>query len=148
MSMATARANRRRKERMLANGPRESYTLEEMGDRDAWVCGLCHDSVDRQYIFPDPASPSVDHVLEIVLGGTDNRDNVRITHLFCNQDRRDSPARTVPPITLRGPNGLTLKLGGDRPARPGWTPEEARARLAARIAEAKTCQVALLDPDI
>lgn len=131
---AKAEMDQRRRERLRNNGPREPYTNEVIGDRDGWICGICQDRVDRRYVSPDPASPSVDHIVPVELGGPDTLDNVRITHLFCNMDRADAPAHTVPVVTVRLPDGRTASLGGDLPARAGHTPEEARARLAAKIA--------------
>jgi hypothetical protein len=97
--------------------------------------------IDRQYVAPDPRSPSVDHVVAGAVGGADTRANVQITDLFCNMDRRDS-GRTgtlKEPIIIHGPNGLTITVDGSRRL-PPRTPEEARARLAARIARAERRQ--------
>ncbi|MFD6949871.1 MULTISPECIES: HNH endonuclease [unclassified Nocardiopsis] len=79
-----------RRERTRANGPVERFTTREIGDRDGWVCGLCHDPVDPSYKVRDPRSPSVDHIRAVSLGGTQTRDNVRITHLGCNHERNNS----------------------------------------------------------
>jgi hypothetical protein len=79
--------DRRRRERFRANGPVERYTVEEIGDRDGWVCGICKLPIDPELRRPDPRSRSIDHVLAGVHGGSDTRDNVRITHLDCNLKR-------------------------------------------------------------
>jgi hypothetical protein len=70
----------------------------------------------------------------IAVGGTYTRDNVRITHLYCNVDRdyRSVALRLAEPIVI-----LSLRDDGhdrrDTAGRPR-TPE-ARARIAARLAD-------------
>jgi predicted nucleic acid-binding Zn ribbon protein len=57
------------------------------------VCGFCGDDVDKGLRFPDPLSPSVDHIVRKEDGGTDDRSNLRLAHLGCNaagQARRRS----------------------------------------------------------
>jgi hypothetical protein len=71
---------------MLANGPVERFSLADIAERDGWRCGICEDPVDPSYRAPDPRTPSIDHIKPIVRGGTETRDNVRLTHLFCNMN--------------------------------------------------------------
>ncbi|MBA0125087.1 HNH endonuclease [Haloechinothrix sp. YIM 98757] len=80
--------DRRRRERIRANGPQDDCTFDEIAERDHWTCALCGEPVERQYNAPDPRTASLDHIKDVALGGTDTRDNVRLTHLFCNQDKR------------------------------------------------------------
>lgn len=58
--------------------------LCEIGDRDDWQCELCGNPVDRWLEYPDPLSPSLDHILPVSLGGIHDPSNVRVTHLRCN----------------------------------------------------------------
>jgi hypothetical protein len=120
--------HRQRRERLRTNGLRESFSMEEIGGRDGWVCGICLDPIDRQLAAPDPRSPSIDHVKTIAAGGTHTRDNVRITHLYCNLDRSyvDQPRR----VTFKDRNGQVIVAADLHPR----TPEQARARLARRVA--------------
>ena len=67
--------DRRRRERLRANGQVERYTVQEIGDRDGWVCGICELPIDPGLRRPDPRSRSVDHVLAGAKGGSDTRDN-------------------------------------------------------------------------
>jgi hypothetical protein len=113
MGPATARATSDQR-------PRESFTLEEIGDRDGWVCGICLDPIDQQFAAPDARSPSIDHVKAIFAGGTHTRDNVRITHLYCNMDRSyiDRPRRLI----VRNGDGqiiLEREVNQRTPASPG-----------------------------
>lgn len=57
------------------------------------ICGICHEYVDQSRKWPDPLSPSVDHIIPVSqLDGPDDPrayslDNTRLTHLVCNQRR-------------------------------------------------------------
>ncbi|MGW1673804.1 HNH endonuclease [Streptomyces sp. NPDC002324] len=137
--------DRRRRERMRANGGVERYTVEEIGARDGWVCGLCLDPVDRVREHPDPRSPSIDHVRTISSGGTDTRDNVRLTHWGCNHARNDgTPLRSVQEAEaqravlsrLPGLRDLAESLNAEdmvRRSQASHSPERYRAKLARRV---------------
>ncbi len=60
--------------------------------RDNWVCGLCGDAVDRTIPWPDPMSPTLDHIVPLSHpespGHTDT--NVHLAHFFCNLIKRAS----------------------------------------------------------
>lgn len=58
-----------------------SLTVHE---RDNWICGICGTSIDGDLEWPDPASPSVDHVQPLSRGGAHVMDNVQAAHLICN----------------------------------------------------------------
>lgn len=60
------------------------YTRQEIFERDGWVCQLCHERITRGARSPDPMSASVDHIVPLHLGGTDDRANVQASHLGCN----------------------------------------------------------------
>lgn len=53
-------------------------------ERDGWTCGLCALAVDQRKAWPDPLSPSLDHVTPLSKGGTHTHDNVQLAHLTCN----------------------------------------------------------------
>lgn len=69
--------------------PSEPYTTAEIGDRDGWRCRLCGKAVNRKRRFPDPLSPSIDHVVPLAVGGDDTRANVQLAHYGCNSAKRD-----------------------------------------------------------
>ena len=137
--------DRRRRERIRTNGTRETYTLDDIGERDSWHCGICRAPVDRQFHAPDPRSPSIDHIESVSSGGTDTKDNVRLTHLFCNMDRNYVDKPTWSPVrVIRDPSGKVKVVVGEEPIdgevmldrrmlHPR-TPAQARARLARRVA--------------
>lgn len=53
-------------------------------ERDIWLCGLCMTPVDPESAWPDPMSPSLDHILPLSRGGTHTYENVQLAHLTCN----------------------------------------------------------------
>jgi len=62
----------------------ESFTFLEIAERDGWVCGLCSAPVVRELRYPDPHSPTIDHVIPLAKGGPHTRGNVQLAHLRCN----------------------------------------------------------------
>ena len=59
-------------------------TVERLGERDGWSCRLCGGDVDRGLYWPNVNAGSVDHVLPVKLGGTDDGANLQLAHLGCN----------------------------------------------------------------
>lgn len=57
-------------------------------DRYGYVCWLCGTPIDATLQAPDdPRGPSVDHVVPLVLGGSDDLSNLRPAHFSCNSRR-------------------------------------------------------------
>jgi len=52
-------------------------------------CAICTKPVDKTLRFPDPQSPSIDHIKAVAVGGTSERDNLQLTHLTCNCAKGD-----------------------------------------------------------
>lgn len=144
-SEAKRAQDRRRRERLQGNGSVERYTAVEIGERDGWICGLCRDRVDQDYRHPDPRSPSIDHVRAVAAGGSDTRDNVRLTHWGCNHERNIStPLHTVEEAEAQRAALLrlpTLRAYAEsleaedmvRRSQAFHSPERYRARLARRV---------------
>lgn len=65
----------------------ESFTNEEIFERDGWRCGICRGRIRRELDWPDPQSVSLDHVVPLADGGAHTRANVRAAHLQCNVRR-------------------------------------------------------------
>lgn len=70
----------------------ERFAPAEIFDRDGWLCWLCSEDVPRDAKWPDPLSPSLDHVVPLSRRGTHTRANVRLAHLVCNIRRGAGPA--------------------------------------------------------
>lgn len=62
----------------------EVFEPGEVFDRDGWVCGVCDLPVDRNLSWPDPGSPSLDHIVPLARGGEHTRSNTQLAHLYCN----------------------------------------------------------------
>lgn len=90
------RQQARRRRARLASVAREAYTREEIGERDGWECGHCLTPVPQEADPRDPRAPQVDHITPIAEGGADTRDNVTISHRYCNADRWGSGRRCSP----------------------------------------------------
>lgn len=58
-------------------------------DRDRWQCGICRKPVDRRLQHPEPMCASLDHIVPVSRGGTNDLWNLRLTHLRCNLTRRN-----------------------------------------------------------
>lgn len=52
------------------------------------ICAICGQPVDKSLKFPDPMSPSIDHIIPIAKGGHPAAlENLQLTHLKCNQSK-------------------------------------------------------------
>ena len=50
------------------------------------VCGICGLSVDKTLKYPDPMSPSIDHIIPIDRGGhPSDINNLQLAHWKCNR---------------------------------------------------------------
>lgn len=56
----------------------------KIGERDNWICNICGKPVDKNLKYPDPMSPSLDHIIPLSKGGKHSEDNIHIAHLRCN----------------------------------------------------------------
>ncbi len=57
--------------------------------RDNWTCQLCWLPIDPEVAWPDPMSPSIDHVIPLSRGGAHALSNVQSAHLRCNSSKGD-----------------------------------------------------------
>ncbi|MBQ9387912.1 MAG: HNH endonuclease [Lachnospiraceae bacterium] len=58
------------------------------------VCGICGHPVDFSLKFPDPLSPTIDHIIPIAKGGhPSDIDNLQLAHWGCNRQKADSVIR-------------------------------------------------------
>lgn len=77
----------RRRRSLKRGGLSELYTLAEIAQRDRHRCQLCRRKVDPAIQWPDPKSPSIDHVIPVSEGGDDTRANVQLAHFGCNSGK-------------------------------------------------------------
>lgn len=66
---------------------KERYQDRDIFVRDRWRCWICKKVVDRTAKAPDPASPSVDHVIPLSKGGVDAPWNVHCACFSCNRSK-------------------------------------------------------------
>lgn len=93
----------RRKARKLSNVA-EAYEYLDIFVRDDWTCQVCFYPIDPELKYPNPGFGTIDHVVPLVLGGSDTEDNVTAAHLVCNQRKGASlpvilPLNVVPFVT-------------------------------------------------
>jgi 5-methylcytosine-specific restriction endonuclease McrA len=58
--------------------------LSQIFEASDGTCGICGDVVDPDLKWPDPMSPSRDHIVPLVAGGPNSMDNIQLAHLRCN----------------------------------------------------------------
>lgn len=61
--------------------------VERLAARDGWRCWLCDHTIDPALYWPLSMAGSVDHVVPISRGGTDEGKNLRLAHVQCNTAR-------------------------------------------------------------
>lgn len=54
------------------------------------TCKLCSKAVDMDLKWPHPLSSSIDHIVPVSKGGSDELENLQLAHLVCNQRKQDS----------------------------------------------------------
>ena len=82
------RGKKQRRRAILANSVCiETFTDEEIFERDRWICSLCHGKVSKKLKWPDGFSPSIDHLIPLSQGGHHTRQNCVLVHLRCNTSK-------------------------------------------------------------
>lgn len=81
---ARAAYHQRRARKKNPDGRIEQITTADVAVRDREMCGICSTAVDMTLIYPDPGSPSLDHVIPLSRGGEHTWENVQLAHLGCN----------------------------------------------------------------
>jgi len=55
------------------------------------ICGICGKPVDKTLAYPNPMSPTVDHIIPINRGGhPSDIDNLQLAHFVCNRQKSDN----------------------------------------------------------
>ena len=78
------RESNRRRKAVMFGAHAEIIDMDLLWEKGQGVCDLCPELIDRFLSYPDPMSPSQDHIIPISRGGTHTMDNLRITHWICN----------------------------------------------------------------
>ncbi|MFC0504956.1 HNH endonuclease [Micromonospora costi] len=74
----------------IAGSVNKRSWVEKLGGQDGWKCWLCELPVDPSLYWPHRWAGSVDHVVHVSNGGTDERSNLRLAHLTCNVSRKNA----------------------------------------------------------
>ena len=54
------------------------------------VCGICGQPVDFRLKWPDPLSPTIDHIIPVAKGGhPSDINNLQLAHFTCNRQKSD-----------------------------------------------------------
>lgn len=78
-------------QRVLSKVPGTGPLRLAIFERDSWTCQICGDGIDPELTFPDPMSPSIDHIVPLrdcleQFGSdyVDNESNWQAAHVRCN----------------------------------------------------------------
>lgn len=83
------------------------------------ICGICGKPVDKSLKYPDPWSPTVDHIIPVSRGGhPTSMSNLQLAHFRCNRLKsdkiKDEPEKTkdnAPTLNLNtDPRGMPLSI--------------------------------------
>lgn len=58
-------------------------------ERDGYICQICHEPTEPDTDVMHPWHPSLDHIVPRSQGGSDDDDNLRTAHRWCNSARGD-----------------------------------------------------------
>ncbi len=61
------------------------------------ICGICGKPVDKSLKYPDPMSPTVDHIIPVAKNGDPvSLDNLQLAHRYCNRMKSDKMPTEAP----------------------------------------------------
>lgn len=53
------------------------------------ICAICGKPVDKKIKSPDPMSATIDHIIPLTKGGSNELDNLQLAHRCCNLVKSD-----------------------------------------------------------
>jgi len=72
---------RRIRERNVIHEPYSRFAIYQ---RDQFTCHICEKPLNMDAVVPQWDSPTIDHVVALVNGGSDTPSNVKAAHFLCN----------------------------------------------------------------
>jgi len=90
VSHPTCKEQRQRDWNRAKNAKRRRYRyvrssmFSVISERDEWTCHICGEYVDDSLPSYSRMSPSLDHVIPLSKGGTDDPKNLKLSHFICN----------------------------------------------------------------
>lgn len=70
----------------------ETFTREEIFDRDGWRCCICGKKIRMGISIHHKLSPELDHIIPVSKGGPHTKENVQCVHRICNLLKSDTLA--------------------------------------------------------
>lgn len=62
------------------------------------ICGICGKPVDKSLKYPDPLSPTVDHIIPVSKNGDPVAlENLQLAHRYCNRMKSDKMPTEIKP---------------------------------------------------
>lgn len=73
------------------------------------ICGICGQPVDKTLKYPDPMSPTVDHIIPVSKRGDPIAlENLQLAHRYCNRMKSDKMPENQPPKDKSDDDKLSL----------------------------------------
>jgi 5-methylcytosine-specific restriction endonuclease McrA len=63
---------------------KHGVSAKELAKERGVACGICGLDVDLTLRKPDVMRASIDHIMPVARGGTNERSNLQLAHLLCN----------------------------------------------------------------
>lgn len=63
--------------------------LRDIFARDKGICGICRRRVSIETKPPSPDAPTLDHIVPVTKGGTNDAVNIQLAHSRCNSKKQD-----------------------------------------------------------
>lgn len=87
----------KKKRPTYSNRPEKNTALRSMWEHNKKIilatqsiCGICGQPVDKTLKYPDPMSPTVDHIIPVSKCGDPTAlDNLQLAHRYCNRMKSD-----------------------------------------------------------
>lgn len=89
-------------------------------------CGICGNPVDKSLKWPNPLSPTVDHIIPVIKGGhpTDLH-NLQLAHWCCNRQKSDKLQQQIREARPEEPEENEVN-NRDLPLSQDWTAYKAK----------------------
>lgn len=88
-----AKAHHQERKRQRRREVGEEFSVDLVGNRDEWCCGICGSSVDANLDrITHERGATVDHIVPLSRGGSHELSNVQLAHRCCNSAKGDRAA--------------------------------------------------------
>jgi 5-methylcytosine-specific restriction endonuclease McrA len=93
----THQARARKMYRLLKGAKSVPLNMEEIFERDGWICGICNLPTLREDLQGGyhPMMPVLDHIVARAAGGDSTPENVQTAHHACNSFKQDLDEREL-----------------------------------------------------